>query len=264
MTFQRRFLVAAVFLAVTFSASLEAASLTPHRAIYSLKMGQARDGSSFTGVDGAMTLVMEKSCEGWILVQSMTMEVSTAAGAVMRQDMRFTGLESLDGKSYRFVADNNVSGERKQIKGTARTTTAGAPGEIAFILPEAKTMELPEGTLFPIGHTSWLIDQALAGNRMAPRHVFDGADGDGPQEVVAFIGPRLSPAKTPLGALAEHPGWNIRLAFYPIGSHAAEPEYEVEVLQLENGVAPHLILDYPDFTVNMELRKIEAIKPPSC
>ncbi|HEB79558.1 MAG TPA: DUF1849 family protein, partial [Rhodospirillales bacterium] len=60
------------------------------------------------------------------------------------------------------------------------------------------------------------------------------------------------------------PGWNIRIAFFPLDSQKPEPEYEMEVLQLDNGVAQRLLLDYGSLTVILELEKIEAIKPPVC
>lgn len=256
------------FILVFSSGSLEAANLAPHRAVYSLKIGQARAGSAFVDAQGAMTLAMEKSCDGWILEQTMVMDLSTAEGDTLKQKMNFSGLESLDGNNYRFAADNDVGEKKDQINGRARAGSGGAPGEINYKLPEVKTMSLPEKTLFPVGHTSWLIDRATAGDRQAPRHVFDGADGGGPQEVVAFIGPLTAPdANSPKNlpdALVKRPGWNIRLAFYQMDSQDAEPEYEAEVMQLDNGVARRMILDYRDFTVILELEKIEAINQPSC
>ncbi|OHC76041.1 MAG: hypothetical protein A3G18_04130 [Rhodospirillales bacterium RIFCSPLOWO2_12_FULL_58_28] len=261
-------LPAAAFVLGFSSEPLEAANLAPHRAVYSLKIGQARAGSSFVDARGAMTLIMEKSCDGWILEQTMTMDLSTAEGDTLKQKMNFSGLESLDGGNYRFAADNDIDEKKSQINGKARAGSDGKPGEVNYKLPEAKTISLPEKTLFPVGHTSWLIDRAIAGDRQAPSHVFDGADGGGPQEVVAFIGPLAAPEAVPskdqLGALVKRPGWNVRLAFYQMDSQDAEPEYEAEIMQLDNGVARRMVLDYREFTVILELEKIEAINPPSC
>ena len=162
---------------------------------------------------------------------------------------------------------NTLGKQVERFKGEARLGAAGKPGKATFKVPAGKTMALPQGTLFPAGHTAWLIERALAGDRQAPRVVFDGADGQGPRKVIAFIGRRVESGrygKKGLGALVQRPGWNVRMAFYPLDSRAAAPEYEIEVLQLDNGVAPRLVLDYPQMTVIMTMEKIETIPLPPC
>ncbi|HEB79667.1 MAG TPA: DUF1849 family protein, partial [Rhodospirillales bacterium] len=214
---RRRKLVCGLGAAALFLASLplEAANLVSHRAFYSLRMGEVRPGGSFVNAEGAMTLIMEKSCDGWILTQNLLMDLGTPEGRTLSQRSRFTGLESFDGKNYRFLSNNDTTGEQKRVKGKARSGGPGAPGEAIFILPEEKTLTLPERTLFPVAQTSWVIDQAIAGVRHALHYVFDGSDGTGPRRAAAFIGPLLSPGKDnaqkasrkSLGALAERPGW---------------------------------------------------------
>lgn len=253
--------VAAVFYAAPASAELVA-----HRAIYSLKLGKVRDRASLVDARGAMISVMEKSCDGWMLAQTLSMELDTAEGRTVQQNMNFAGWEGANGKSYRFVARNQSGGEDKRFRGRARVEI-DAPGKAVFRVPKNKKITLPEGTMFPIGHMAWLIEQARAGVRQAPRFLFDGADGTGPQEVNVFIGPRISSAdygEARLGPLTEQFGWTMRMAFYPAGSRESVPEYEIEVLQLENGVAPRMILIYADFSVIMELKKIEAVPAPKC
>ena len=259
--------LAAALVVGLVSAAPAAAGLVPHRAIYSVKLGSVRANAGFVGVRGAAKIVLEKTCDGWIMTQEMTMDMGTAAGGTVKQDIRSAGWESLDGKSYRFAV-RNVTGRRVEgFKGEARLGVAGKPGKATFKVPSGKTMALPEGTLFPTGHTAWLIERALAGDRQAPRIVFDGTDKQGARRVIAFIGRRVESGrhgKKGLGALVQRPGWNIRMAFYPLDSRAAAPEYEIEVLQLDNGVVPRVVVDYPQLTVVMTMEKIEAIPPPRC
>jgi hypothetical protein len=259
--------LAAALVVGLVSAAPAAAGLVPHRAIYSVKLGPMRANAGFVDARGAAKIVLEKTCDGWITTQEMTMDMGTAAGATVKQDIRSAGWESLDGKSYRFAVRNVTGRQVEGFKGEARLGAAGKPGKATFKVPPGKTMALPEGTLFPTGHTAWLIERALAGDRQAPRIVFDGTDGQGARKVIAFIGRRVESGrhgKKGLGALVRHPGWNIRMAFYPLDSRAAAPEYEIEVLQLDNGVVPRVVLDYPQLTVVMTMEKIEAIPAPRC
>jgi len=240
--------------------------LKAHRAIYTLKLGELRSGASLVDARGAMISVMEKSCDGWMLAQTLTMEIDTVEGRTVKQNMRFAGWESLDGKTYRFVAKNKRGGEDTDFRGSAHAAAA-AIGKAVFKIPKDKNFELPEGTMFPVGHMAWLIEKARSGARQAPRFLFDGADGTGPQQVDVFIGRRIQAddhGQARLGPLTEQAGWNMRMAFFPVKGQQSLPEYEIEVLQLENGVAPRMILDYEDFSVIMELEKIEAVPAPSC
>ena len=259
--------LAAALVVGLVSAAPAAAGLVPHRAIYSVKLGPMRANAGFVDARGAAKIVLEKTCDGWIMTQEMTVDMSTAAGGVIKQDIRSAGWESLDGNSYRFAVRHTMGRQVEGFKGEARLGAAGKPGKATFKVPPGKTMVLPEGTLFPAGHTAWLIERALAGDRQAPGVVFDGTDEQGARKVIAFIGPRVESGrhgKKGLGPLVQRPGWNIRMAFYPLDSRAAAPEYEIEVLQLDNGVVPRLVVDYPQFTVIMTMETIEAIPPPRC
>jgi hypothetical protein len=241
--------------------------LVSHRGVYGLKLGAVRQGGAYVDARGALNMVIEKTCDGWVLAQDMAMELDTVQGGQVRQAVRFTGWESLDGLHYRFIARTQTGSERRDSRGEAHIEAAGKAGEVMFQAPEATKMMLPPGTRFPVSHSIWLIERALAGDNQAPSVVFDGSDGEGPQQVTAFIGRRMEPgehSKASLGPLAEHVGWNMRLAFFPTDGQNASPEYEMEVLQLSNGVAPRLVLDYRDFTVILDIKKIEPLPTPAC
>lgn len=260
-----------VFAAVGAPHESRASEIVPHKAFYSLKIGDVRQGSSYVGAGGHMSLTMERTCDGWSLSQTLRLDLTTPEGDVVTQDIRFAAWESDDGTRYRFFDSSNVNGERKDFRGRARLNSPGGAGDANYRIPEGQKIPLPRGTLFPLGHTFWLIDRAEAGDRQASATVFDGATGEPPQQVSAFIGQKL-PADghlpkrriEALGPLTQRPGWNMRLGFYELDSTRAAPDYEVEILQLDNGVSPLLVLDYQDFSVIMTQQSVEEIPPPRC
>ncbi|NQU59377.1 MAG: DUF1849 family protein [Rhodospirillales bacterium] len=248
-----------------------AADMVAHRAFYSMKLGTVRAGSDFVGVRGNMGLSMERTCEGWTMSQTLRMDLATATGDEVKQDLRFTAWESDDGTQYRFFASNNVNGEREDFRGRAQMSAPEGNGNANYQIPKGIKIPLPQETMFPLGHTAWMIERAMAGDRQVSRIVFDGADGEGPQLVSAFIGPKLKSGDhiskaqaAALGPLSARPGWNIRMGFYELDTQQSAPDYEVEILQLENGVTPLLTLDYQDFTVILTQERLEEIPLPDC
>ena len=263
-TFGRVVLTVALAMA---AAGAGAAEIVSHRGFYGLKLSAARQGGAFVDARGGLDMTIEKTCDGWLLTQNMAMELATAQGEQVRQAVRYSGWESLDGARYRFVSKTRTDRSEKDAKGTARVGVADKPGEAVFENAETKAVALPPGTRFPIAHAAWLIERALAGDHQAPSVVFDGTDGEGPQRVATFIGRKIAAkdhGRAAIGPLADQVGWTMRLAFFPEGSTEASPEYEMEILQLANGVAPRMVIDYHDFSVELEIKKIESIPAPSC
>ena len=222
-----------------------AVEMVAHRAFYSLKLGAISQGSDFVGAQGNMGLSMERTCDGWTTSQTLRMDLDTSDGGKVTQDLRFTAWEADDGTHYRFFASNNINGVRKDFRGRALKGTANGAGNANYRIPEGLKIPLPKGTLFPLSHTSWLIKQALAGERQVTNTVFDGADAEGAQHVTAFIGPKINYGEhitkeqvAVLGPLSQRPGWNIRMGFYELDSQNSVPDYEVEILQLDNGIVP--------------------------
>lgn len=260
-----RFLLAAgSVMALAVSVGPAAAELAPHRAIYSLSLGETQEPGQFLGVGGAVRTTLEKTCDAWITVEQVNMNVITQTGDSLKQKLAYTGWESLDGKRYRFAARYVTNGEDKKFKGVAHVDSKNF-GEAVYSQPKKIIMKLPPGTQFYWGLTSWLIKQARAGASRAEAVVFDGTDEEGPQRAIAFIIPLpKKTAKSKLGPLLDRPGWTMRIAFYPLGSRAAAPDYEVQAVILDNGVTPELKLIFTSFTAVQTLEKIEALTLPQC
>ena len=260
------FAMAGVALAAGLSVQPAAGEIVPHRAIYSLTLGQADSSGRYVDVGGAVTSVLEKTCDGWIIAEQVTMQIDTQVGGPLRQNLKYTGWESLDGRRYRFAARSRTNDERKSFQGDAWSDPDG-PGEAVYTRPEKITMALPPGTHFYFGLTSWLIERAKAGVSRAETVVFDGTDEEGPQRAIVFIVPLVKKgdeAKPGLGPLVDRPGWIMRIAFYPLDSLDAAPDYEVQAVVLDNGVTPRLELVFTGFTAIQTLEKIEALELPNC
>jgi len=243
-----------------------AGELVAHNAFYSLEP-VATGGAVEVDARGAMQMELGRVCDGWTLVQRLTMKTDAGNGRTGTEDIRFAGWESFDGLSYRFNSRRTSDGERTDTRGHASLVDRNSGGEATFTQPGARAMALAPDTVFPVSHTRLLIERAEAGRRQVFGPVFDGTDGQGPQAVSVFIGPKREAGTHGIALddpLVERPGWTIRLAFFPREGDTSAPEYEIELVQLDNGVVPRMVLDYGQFAVVLRLERIEAVPAAPC
>jgi hypothetical protein len=174
--------------------------------------------------------------------------------------------EAKDGQSYRFNVRKLVNGELdEELRGTAESRE-GRPGVARYLKPETQEIELPGGTMFPTMHTIELLRHAMAGDKVFGTTVFDGSDTEGATEINTVLGLKKELARDDRfdAKLFHGSTWPVRMAFFPLASEEAAPEYEMSLSLLENGVAQSMLIDYGDFTVTAVLDKLESMPRPRC
>ena len=242
-----------------------AAKIQPHRAIYAMSLGSARNGSKVSDVRGRMMFEWADACDGWTTEQRFQLRFVYSEGDDMAMNTNYTTWEAKNGLRYRFNVRKLVNGELdEEVRGEANLQADGA-GTAQFTKPEPQEMELPAGTMFPTAHTLAILDHAERNEPFFTRTIFDGSDAEGPTEVSTVAGKPGAPkesAKDPL--LKVQKSWPVRMAFFPLQSDSAQPEYEMSLRLLENGIAESMQIDYGDFTVNAVLEKIEALPKSGC
>jgi EipB-like len=264
-----RFFAGAMVLAVTAGAAtaVAAAQIAPHRALYSMTLGSVRNDSGVTDAHGAMVYQWGETCAGWTIEQRYRLKLHYAQSGDADIVSRFVTWESKDGLRYRFNEKETRNGDvDEDIRGEAQLDGRGKGGVARFSDPRPATMQLAPGVLFPSAHTILLIDQAHAGATFISRQVFDGSAEENAVQVSAFIGniTAADPASAQLSPLLMRPGWEVRLAFFPADARAEEPDYELGMVLLDNGVSRDMVIDYGDYTIRAKLDYIEALKKPDC
>ena len=262
----------AVFTAlICAAASASAAEIAPHRALYSLSLATTKSSSGVIGASGAMVYEWGETCDGWTVQQRFRLRLEYAEQGNVEVSSTLVTWEAKDGLRYRFNERRLRNGELdEEIKGEATLDGSGKGGSAEFSKPEAATLPLPAGSLFPTAHTVLLIERAQAGDNFVGRHVFDGATVETAGTITAVIGPKLQPGpsskdeKLPKSPLLQRPSWRMRLAFFPADSKQEQPDYELGMRLLDNGVSQDMSLDYGDYVVRARLDDIEALPRPSC
>ncbi|MBO6519871.1 MAG: DUF1849 family protein [Rhodospirillales bacterium] len=241
------------------------AEMVPHQAIYNMSLASSSPASRFNGVSGAAVTHIEKTCEGWLVNEQIVMTMLTVAGGAIEREMNFKARESLDGDVYFFESNSVTNGEHREYSGSARRKKNG-DAEAEFVTPRPFEMPLPKGTRFYVSTTNWLLDMLESGARAGETYAFDGTDDEGPQKVTAFIlpdkigGDGLSGDETLLAAKA----WQIRMAFFKIEGQASQPEFELSLRMLENGIITHFELIFDDLVVDQILQDVLPAKNERC
>jgi len=252
-------------LAITLPAA--GADIDPHRALYSLTLGTTKSGSGVLGASGAMYYEWGETCDGWTVEQRFRLRIVYAEQGGTELSSTLVTWESKDGLRYRFNQRETRNGELDQeIRGEARLDGPGKGGVAIFTKPQPQTFKLAPGVLFPSAHTILLIDKAEEGRRFVTRHVFDGATDENAVQVSAVIANKVTadPVSAKLSPLLDRPGWRIRLAFFPVDANAEEPDYELGMDLLDDGVSRDMVIDYGDYSIRAKLDDIEALGKPSC
>lgn len=245
--------------------------IAPHRALYSMSLASAKNGGSTTDVSGHMLFEWADVCDGWAIQQHMQLHFIYAEGG--EQDITSTELtwEAKDGKKFTFNIHHLTDGKDSGFFRGKAVMNADGSATATYTQPEAKTVTLPQGTMFPSAHTTLILQQAAQNEKLFSRRVFDGADSDGSSDISAFILPARALAtqtglsdKLKISPLLAGSAYPVRMAFYKPESEAASPDYEMDLDLLPNGVARHMKIDYGDFAVAGTLEDIELLASPSC
>ena len=252
---------------VLMAGNAGAAEIAPHRALYSMSLGATHGDAGVTAATGTMAYQWGEACDGWTIEQRYRLKMGYAESPDVSLSSNFVTWEAKDGLRYRFnQKETRGGGADEEIRGEAKLDGPGKGGAVEFEKPEPKTLQLPEGVLFPSAHTIFLIDKAKAGENFLSKQIFDGATADGAVLVSAVIGPKVEPdaeaaKKSPL---LNRPGWRVRLAFFPADQKAEKPDYELGMLLLDNGVSRDMVIDYGDYSIRAKLDDVEALPKPGC
>ncbi len=237
-----------------------------HRATYILKLKAAKSSSGIADARGALYYELAEACDGWTITQRLRLRILNNRGGELDSKTSFTSWESKDGLGYRFNSRTVRNGKlTEDVRGRARLGSGQQGGEVVFTSPKEKRLKLPPGTLFPMAHMILVLERAEAGDGHVWRIVFDGATEDGAYEVSAVVGAPVDPRPgVTLLPAARGRAWPIKLAYYPHGGRAPEPEYELFMRITDKAVAREFVLDYDAFTLDAVLDLIEPLEKIEC
>lgn len=270
-----RRLAAALILALTACgagggpalAVVAAEALVPHKAVYALSLDSVESSSQVIDATGRFEFEWKNVCDGWAISQKFRIALLYEGGMPVTYAWSYSAWESRDGTRFRFFRRHfDENGEVMRASGEAELRPDGA-GSAVIRDPDSRELDLPQGTLFPTGHTLHVLNEAEVDSAPLWTMVFDGSGGDGLFGVSTTLSQALGPeAPTRLEStlIDDVPSWRVQLAFFGAGAESVEPEQEQGLRLFANGVVDEMTLDYGDFVLASDLTELAELPPPDC
>ena len=141
--------------------------LVPHRAVYDLALGKARDNAQVAAVRGRILYDFDgNACEGYTLQFRQVSELDSGEGKVSTSDLRSTTWEGGDAKRFKFSSQNFLDQNLVDtVDGNAEHGTGATAVNLAK--PEQKALDIDAAVVFPTQHMVRIIEAARAGKSLA-------------------------------------------------------------------------------------------------
>jgi EipB-like len=257
-----------IFLVSAGPSDLGATELLPHRATYRMSLASATRTSGLVAAKGIMIYTFGQSCDRWTVENRTYLALTYESGAYAETVWTFASSESMDGLDFRFRARFEEGGRTvERVRGHAVLDGDGEAGTARLAEPEEMEIDLPAGTVFPTEHMKQLIATAERGDSGLTRIVFDGTSLQNPYLVNAQLGvlpPNAEQALASSAGLPPAPAWWTRLAYFPLHSREATPEFELSAHYRADGVAGQITQQFDDFTLRVTLDRFEALDSSGC
>ena len=261
-------------LAAVSAGSAQAAVIAPHRAIYDLKMVQSNQGAALSSIEGRLAFeVVGTSCDGWTVSFRMVNRFVPTEGPGRLVDTQSTSFESGDGTRMDYSEKEFVNQKlQAETRIKVSRSTVESAGEGRILSPKDKVFELPMAAAFPMQHQLRLMDKAAQGEQRDTSVIFDGSDGENAFRAITFIGKekpagenRRDQANAEAAGLSSLRSWPVSISYYSASGDSQDvPAYQIGFDLYENGVATGLKMDYGQFKLEGQMKKLELLPVESC
>jgi len=254
------------------TSSFAGVNLSPHRAIYELKLKEARKRSGIKDLSGRMAIeITGSNCEGWSVNFRMVNDFTLSRGRQRLVDSRSTSWEAGDGEKMSFYEHEFID---NRAQPSTRLKASTKNHNVSQTLPKKLEFKIPEQAIFPVSHQKRLIEKARNGNLRDKSVVYDGADHDNIYQAITFIGKKhvdehKSRNLKGNGEDALLKGtvyWPVTVSYYSMkGKKQLDtPSQQIGFSMYDNGVAGDLTIDYGDFSMNGKLIHLDKLKQSKC
>jgi envelope integrity protein B len=249
--------------------------LTPHRAIYDLRLLRTRGKKDIEAVRGRILYDFSGSpCAGYVLNFRQVSQLNSGENKTALSDLRATTWEEASAKRFKFSSENHLDDKTiDKVDGEAKRDADQV--EVKLAQPKDKTFALEKAMVFPTEHMRRIIEAAQEGKTILELPVYDGSEnGEKVYSTMTLIGREIAPnEKVPTdaaagqAALATLKRWPVTISYFDRTDKKREeqtPVYSISFELYENGISRALSLDYEDFVIAGDMSQLEIKDPTPC
>lgn len=249
--------------------------LVGHRAEYELQSIMVDADSGILDAGGTLMVDYHRGCVGWQGVSDLDLELvlgGSEGGGLMHFESVDNFFERFDGSGMNFYSTEDIDGvEVSSIRGRAERASLVGGGkeslEVEFSEPRGLVRHLPERVFLPMAQTEKLINAAIEGQNFLQTKMFNGTVESDYYIYSSLIGEEIAAGEFEdwkFGGEASPRGWRMHHAIFMPDDSALEPEFEIEMTLLENGVMGAFIADYDDYKLEGKLVSLEIYPIADC
>ena len=249
--------------------------LTPHRAIYDLRLLRPRGKKDIEAVRGRILYDFSGSpCAGYALNFRQVSELNSGENKTALSDLRANTWEEASAGRFKFRSENHLDDKTiDKVDGEAKRNADNV--EVKLAQPKDKTFDLERAMVFPTEHMRRIIEAAEEGKNILELPVDDGSEnGEKVYSTMTLIGHEIAPnEKVPTdaaagqAALAGLKRWPVTISYFDRNDTKRgeqTPVYSISFELYENGISRALSLDYEDFVIAGDMSQLEIKDPAPC
>ena len=222
-----------------------------HNVIYNLRIDKVLPSSEIHNAIGKMYLEVNEVCDGWVVNQNTSLDVTNKNGLQVRNEFRYSSWESFNFKSFRFISQIIINEEEASyFEGEA--FIGEQDSKVLFYMPNKKELTIPHDTIFPMQH---YLNTYRGKDHFKSYKVFTGEDDDSLNYVTSFS------KKVFINDIFYK---KVRTAVYKYNDKSLKPIYEIELIIDKEGVVNKVIFDYLNYRIVGDLLSIEFIDKKNC
>ena len=244
----------------------EEIELISYQSLYEITLDKERKSDNRLGqpsikeANGELLLDWFNNCDSWSSNQRMFLSFLNSSGVGTISDINYSITEKNDGTEMKFalqVKENNLLIQR--VNGEAKREEKL---KIRTLNPEEKKLEFEKSVLFPHQHLKKIIKNLGTKNKIFSEKVYEGSIPNNYLNISTFINEgfteedsRLIPEKI------NNKFWTVRMAYYEDTNQT--PQMELTANINNQGVVSYFKYDYPNYSLEMNLKKLE-LSPTMC
>ncbi len=213
-------------------------------------------GTFVTKAEGELFVDWVFNCDSWVSNQRMVTKFINNYGVGTVNEINYSIVEMMDGEKIDFSLE--VKENAEVVSRTFGKATKSDETTVEFQLPEEGKIVFKENIVFPHQFLKEMISNLKDNKQILSRKIYDGTIPKKFFEVSAFLtDEKVAGSKEILSEKVSNEFNVVRMAFY-------QENLEIPIFELTQhvnlqGIVNYYRYDYPEYSLEMKLRKLTVV-----